>query len=77
MNNLVPSPFTGAPQDFLDEVAVLCEKFGYENWLVMVSEPIDNHNSRWEGGANAISDGMISAMEEATDWMQQTLDEHR
>jgi len=55
----IPSPFTSLPSAFNDELDALCQKHGYEKWLVVVAEPEDEYEDRYTASTNCFSEGMV------------------
>jgi hypothetical protein len=59
MDEPIPSPFMSLPSKFTDELGALCEKHGYDHWLVVVAGAENEHETRFEASTNCFSEGMV------------------
>lgn len=77
MEEGIPSPFSGYRGDpkFMQEIAIICHKYGYEQFFIECSRPTDDgEDSEWFGGSNVISEGMLEYTKQSVEFMEEVIE---
>lgn len=73
----IPSPFMGNDEKFMDELGILCEKFGYKQIFIAYSkEELEVYESTWNAHSNTISEGLKDYLKDNVDFMEDQLEKY-
>lgn len=79
MEKKILSPFwkENTNDKFIDEVASLVKKYGYDQFFIAFSESVSDDEEKWLAQSNVISEGMIECLEEnAIPYMKEVIEDN-
>jgi hypothetical protein len=77
MNILSPFWKGNTNNEFMTELSILINKYGYTQFFIAYSESINKDEEHWSAQSNVISEGMVECLEEIViPHMKDVLEDH-
>jgi len=77
---MIESPFWKGNNDskFMEELALLVKKYGYDQFFITYSESVSEDEDRWSAQSNVMGEGMLECIEEISiPYMKEVLEDNQ